>query len=82
MWDKVCQEVGQSEQTQRAEVSGLWDTWSIWTMSIGVDCKESPTKGDMGCVCQKGKKVAKGDEKKICKCWKQRLFTIYQINKE
>jgi hypothetical protein len=32
----------------------------------------------MGCVFQKGKKVAKGDNKKICKCWKQRLFTIYK----
>jgi hypothetical protein len=31
---------------------------------------------------KKGKKVAKGDDKKICKCWKQKIFTIYQMNKE
>jgi hypothetical protein len=44
--------------------------------------RSDPTKGDMGCILQEGKKVAKGDDKKICKCWKQRIFTIYQINKE
>jgi hypothetical protein len=25
----------------------------------------APTKGDMSCVFQKGKKVAKGDDKKV-----------------
>ena len=72
-------EVGQSEQTQRAEVSGLWDTLNIWTMSSRVDDKECPNQGQHGlCFSKKGKKVAKGDDKKICKCWKQRLFTIYK----
>jgi hypothetical protein len=31
--------VGQGEQTQRAEVSGLWDTLNIWMMSSRVDDK-------------------------------------------
>jgi hypothetical protein len=35
----------------------------------------SPTKGDMGCFCQK-RKVTKGDDKKLCKGWKQRIFKI------
>jgi hypothetical protein len=38
-------EAGQSEQTKRAEVGGLWDTWSLWMMSIGVDDKECPNQG-------------------------------------
>jgi hypothetical protein len=72
-------EVRQSEQNQRVEVSGLWDTWSIWMMSIGVDDKECPNQGRKGLhFPKKGKKIAKGDEKKICKCWKQRIFTIYK----
>jgi hypothetical protein len=41
-------EVGQSEQTQRAEVSGPWDTRSIWMMSTGVDDKEFPNQGRHG----------------------------------
>jgi hypothetical protein len=41
-------EAGQSEQTQRAEVGGLWDTQSIWTMSRGVDDKECPNQGRHG----------------------------------
>jgi hypothetical protein len=41
-------EVGQSEQTQRAEVSGLWDTRSIWTMSTRVYDKECPNQGRHG----------------------------------
>jgi hypothetical protein len=41
-------EAGQSEQTQRAEVSGLWDTQSIWMMSTGVDDKECPNQGRHG----------------------------------
>jgi hypothetical protein len=39
---------------------------------------DAPTKGDMGCVSRE-KKVIKGDDKKLSKRWKQRLFTI---NKE
>jgi hypothetical protein len=30
---------GQSEQTHRVEVSGLWETLNIWTMSSRVDDK-------------------------------------------
>jgi hypothetical protein len=41
-------EVGQSEQTQREEVSGLWDTRSIWMMSTRVDDKECPNQGRHG----------------------------------
>jgi hypothetical protein len=53
-------EVGQSEQTQRAEVSGMWDTWSIWMMSIGVDDKECPNQGQHGlCLPKKGRKSPK-----------------------
>jgi hypothetical protein len=36
---------GQSEQTQRAEVGGLWDTRSLRMMSTGVDDKECPKQG-------------------------------------
>jgi hypothetical protein len=38
-------EAGQSEQNQRAEVSDLWDTQSIWTMSTRVDDKGLPNQG-------------------------------------
>jgi hypothetical protein len=41
-------EVRQSEQTQREEVSGPWDTRSIWMMSTGVDDKECPNQGQHG----------------------------------
>jgi hypothetical protein len=41
-------EAGQSEQTQRAEVSGQWDTQSIWTMSTRVDDKGCPNQGRHG----------------------------------
>jgi hypothetical protein len=41
-------EVGKSEQTQRAELSGLWDTQSIWMMSTGVDDKDFPNQGRHG----------------------------------
>ena len=60
-------ETRQSEQTQRAEVSGLWDTRSIWTMSTGVDDKECPNQGRHGLRLPKKKKVSKGDDKKLCK---------------
>jgi hypothetical protein len=71
----VVPEVRQSEQTQRAEVSGLWDTQSIWTMSTRVDDKGCPNQGRHG-LClpkkgrrssfsKKGKKVAKDDDKKV-----------------
>jgi hypothetical protein len=60
-------EVGQSEQTQRAEVGGLWDTQSLWMMSTGVGDKECPNQGRHGLHFPKGKKVAKGDDKKLCK---------------
>jgi hypothetical protein len=76
-------EAGQSEQTQRAKESGLWDTRSIWTMPIGVDDKECPNQGRHGLhFPKKGKKVVKGGNKRRCKCWKQRIFTMYRINKE
>ena len=35
----------------------------------------APTKGDMGCVYWK-RKVAKGEDKKLCKGWKKRICTI------
>jgi hypothetical protein len=42
----------------------MWGTLKIWTMSSRVS--SAPTKGYMGCVGQKkGKKVAKGDDKKV-----------------
>ena len=41
-------EARQSGQTQREEVSGLWDTQIIWIMSIGVDDKECPNQGQHG----------------------------------
>jgi hypothetical protein len=41
-------EAGQSGQTQRVEVSGLSDTWSIWMMSTRVDDKECPNQGRHG----------------------------------
>jgi hypothetical protein len=41
-------EAGQSGQTWRVEVSGLWDTQSIWMMSIAVDDKECPNQGRHG----------------------------------
>jgi hypothetical protein len=41
-------EAVQSGQTQRAEVSGLWDTRSIWTVSTWVDDKECPNQGRHG----------------------------------
>jgi hypothetical protein len=48
-------------------------------MSTGVDDKECSNQGRHGLrLPKKGKKVTKGDDKKICKCWKQRLFTIYK----
>jgi hypothetical protein len=47
-------EAGQNGQTQRAEVSGLWDTWSIWKMSTGVDDKEFPNQGRHGLRFPKG----------------------------
>jgi hypothetical protein len=64
----VVTEARQSGQTQRVEVSGLWDTRSIWTMSTRVDDKECPNQGRHGLRFPKnGKKVTKGDDKKICK---------------
>jgi hypothetical protein len=61
-------EARQSEQTHRAEVSDLWDTRSIWTMSTWVDDKECPNQGRHGLhLPKKGKKVVKGDDKRICK---------------
>jgi hypothetical protein len=59
-------EVGQSEQTQRAEVGGLWDTRSLWTMSTRVGDKECPNQGRHGLRFPKRKKVSKGDDKKLC----------------
>jgi hypothetical protein len=37
--------------------------------------KKSPNQGRHGLLCQE-KKVAKGGDKKLCKCWKEKLFTI------
>jgi hypothetical protein len=37
-------EAGQSEQTQRAEVGGLWDTRGLWTMSTGVEYNGCPNQ--------------------------------------
>jgi hypothetical protein len=48
-------EVGQSEQTQREEVGGLWDTGVYGQCQQEWMIRNSPTKGDMGCVCQKGR---------------------------
>ena len=59
-------EAGQSGQNQRAEVSGLWDTRSIWTMSTRVDDKGCPNQRETGVAfVKKGKKVANGDDKKV-----------------
>jgi len=44
-------------------------------MSTGVECNGCPNQGQHGFLCQR-KKVAKGDEKKLCKGLKQRLCTI------
>jgi hypothetical protein len=63
----VVPEVGQSEQTQRAEVGVLWDTWSLWMMSTRVGDKECPNQGRHGLCFPKRKKVAKDDDKKLCK---------------
>jgi hypothetical protein len=53
-------EVGQSEQTHRAEVSGLWDTQSIWMMSKWVDDKECPNQGLHGlCWPKEGRRLPK-----------------------
>jgi hypothetical protein len=41
-------EAGQSDQTQREEVSDLWDTQRIWIMSTRVDDKECPNQGQHG----------------------------------
>jgi hypothetical protein len=41
-------EAGQSEQTQREKVGGLWDTQSLWTMSTRVGDKECPNQGRHG----------------------------------
>jgi hypothetical protein len=37
-------EAGQSEQTQRAEGGGLWDTQGLWMMSIGVEDNGCPNQ--------------------------------------
>jgi hypothetical protein len=37
---------------------------------------DSPTKGDLGCFARKNKAIKDDDKKKLCICWKQRLFTI------
>jgi hypothetical protein len=60
-----------------SEIRGtwMWDTRGLWMMSTGVEDNECPNQGRHGLLCQE-KKVAKGDDKKLCKCWKQRLFTI------
>jgi hypothetical protein len=60
-------EAGQSEQTQRAEVGGMWDTQSLWIMSTRVGDKDCPNQGSHGLRLPKRKKVAKGDDKRLCK---------------
>jgi hypothetical protein len=60
-------EAGQCEQPQRAEVGGLWDTRSLWMMSKSVGDKECPNQRKHGLCLPKRKKVAKGDDKKLCK---------------
>jgi hypothetical protein len=58
-------EAGQSEKTQRIEVSGLWDTQSIWTMSTGVDDKEFPNQGRHGLrLPKKGRRSPKWTTKR------------------
>jgi hypothetical protein len=47
----------------------------LWAMSIRVEGKEFPNQGTHGFLCQKNK-VAKDDDKKLYKCWKQRICTI------
>jgi hypothetical protein len=61
-------EVGQSEQTQREEVGGLWDTQGLWTMSTGVEYYGCPNQERHGLHFPERKKVVKGDDKKLCKC--------------
>ena len=63
-------EVGKSEKTQREEVGGMWDTRSLWMMSTRVGDKECPNQGRHGLHFPKRKKVAKGDDKKLCKMQK------------
>jgi hypothetical protein len=64
-------EAGQSEQTQRVEVGGLWDTWSLWMMSTGVGDKECPNQGRHG--LRFPRRSPKVTTKSYVKCWKQRL---------
>jgi hypothetical protein len=64
-------EVGQSEQTLRAEVGGLWETQSLWTMSIGVGDKECPNQGRHGLHLPR--RLPKVMTKSYVKCWKQWL---------
>jgi hypothetical protein len=63
--------VGQSEQTQRAEVGGLWDTQSLWAMLIGVGDKKFPNQGRHG--LRLPRRSLKVTTKSYGKCWKQRL---------
>jgi hypothetical protein len=37
--------MGQSGQTQRSGVHGLWDTRGFWTMSLRVEDNECPNQG-------------------------------------
>jgi hypothetical protein len=46
----------------------------------GVGSEKCPNQGRQGLLCQK-RKVAKGDNKKLCKCWKKGLYN-YQKNKK
>jgi hypothetical protein len=62
-------EVGQSEQTQRAEVGGLWDTWRIWTMSL-YD-KEPPKQGRHGFHFPR--RSPKVTTKSYVTCWESRF---------
>jgi hypothetical protein len=56
--------------------SGLW----IMSLMRGSD-GNAPTKGDKGCF-SKRKKVAKGDNKKLCKMLEKRVLYNYQKNKK
>ena len=67
-------EAGQSEQTQRVEVSVQWDTRSIWTMSARVDDEGCPNqRATWVAFSKKGRRSPKVMTKRYVKCWKQRL---------
>jgi hypothetical protein len=72
---KVCQRCG---KVDKCRVEGYMD---CGILRVYGQCQHeekrvnAPTKDDIGCFARK-KKVSKGDNRNICQCWKQRLFTM------